>query len=60
MLSPLVATFLQHPELTLTTQIINRSTSDGKFHLMLKFPDIDPIKGISWKQSNPFYLKGVY
>ena len=31
-----------------------RNKSDGKFHLMLKFPDLDQTKGITWMQSDPF------
>ena len=60
MLQTLVTTFLHHPELVFTTSKLIRSVSDGKFHLMLKFPDIDRTKGITWRQSNPVYLKGAY
>ena len=60
MLQTLVTTFLHHPELVFMTSKLIRSVSDGKFHLMLKFPDIDQTKGITWKQSNPVFLKGVY
>ena len=36
-----------------------RSKNDGKFHLMLQFPDIDSKKGITWRQSgNPLELRG--
>ena len=42
-----------------------RNTADGKFYFLLKFPGLDPDKGIKWKQSdNPltvtsWYLQGV-
>ena len=34
-----------------------RNKSDGKFHLMLKFPDLEQTKGITWIQSNSFDMQ---
>ena len=34
-----------------------RSETDGKFFFFLRYPELDPVKGIKWKQTeNPLTL----
>ena len=34
-----------------------RNRADGRFHFLLKFPELDPDKGIKWRQTdNPLHV----